>query len=46
MLGVTSAWHKLNHLDETTIVSQTIANYFPYSDLFVTLLLFLPGLQL
>ena len=43
MLGVTGAWHKLNHLDETTIVSQTIANYFPYSDLFVTLLLFFAG---
>jgi len=43
MLGVTGAWYKLNHLDETTIVSQTIANYFPYSDLFVTLLLFFAG---
>ncbi len=43
MLGVTGAWYKLNHLNETTIVSETIANYFPYSDLFVTLLLFFAG---
>jgi AGCS family alanine or glycine:cation symporter len=43
MLGVTGAWYKFNHLDETTIVSKTIANYFPYSDLFVTLLLFFAG---
>ncbi len=43
MLGVTGAWYKLNHLNETSIVSATIANYFPYSDLFVTLLLFFAG---
>ena len=43
MLGVTGAWHKLNHLNETNVVSETIANYFPYSDLFVTLLLFFAG---
>lgn len=43
MLGVTGAWHKLNHLAEADVVSQTIANYFPYSDLFVTLLLFFAG---
>jgi AGCS family alanine or glycine:cation symporter len=43
MLGVTGAWYGLNHLSETEIVSTTIANYFPYSDLFVTLLLFFAG---
>ena len=43
MLGVTGAWHKLNHLSETSVVSETIATYFPYSDLFVTLLLFFAG---
>lgn len=43
MLGVTGAWYKLNDLTETEIVSKTIADYFPYSDLFVTLLLFFAG---
>ncbi|MFK7967813.1 MAG: amino acid carrier protein [Rickettsiaceae bacterium] len=43
MLGVTGAWHNLNHLSETNVVSHTIANYFPHSNLFVTLLLFFAG---
>lgn len=43
MLGVTGAWHSLNHLPEASIVSETISNYFPHSDLFVTLLLFFAG---
>jgi len=43
MLGVTGAWYKLNDLSESDIVSKTIGGYFPYSDLFVTLLLFFAG---
>lgn len=43
MLGVTGAWHKLNNLSESDIVSRVIGEYFPYSDLFVTLLLFFAG---
>ncbi len=43
MLGVTGAWHALSHLNETEVVSKTIGSYFPYSDLFITLLLFFAG---
>jgi len=43
MLGVTGAWHMLNHMENSDIVTTTIGNYFPYADLFVTLLLFLAG---
>ncbi len=43
MLGVTGAWHTLNHLQPSDIVSTTLSGYIPYSDLFMTLLLFFAG---
>lgn len=43
MLGITGAWYNLQHVSETRVISETIANYFPYSNLFVTLLLFFAG---
>ncbi len=43
MLGVTGAWYSLNHLSATEAVSTTISGYFPYSNLFITLLLFVAG---
>lgn len=43
MLGVTGAWHTLNHLDPSDIVAQLLSNYMPYSDFFMTTLLFFAG---
>ena len=43
MLGVTGAWYTLNHLKPSDVVATILSNYFPYSDLFVTLLLFFAG---
>lgn len=43
MLGVTGAWYELNHLTPSDLVSTILADYFPYSDLFMTVLLFFAG---
>ncbi len=43
MLGITGAWYKLQGMRPSDIVSMTFSNYFPYSDIFVTLLLFFAG---
>ncbi len=43
MLGVTGAWHILNKLEPSDIVASTLSNYVPYSDIFMTLLLFFAG---
>lgn len=43
MLGVTGAWYTLNHLEPSDIVAQTLSGYVPYSDFFMTLLLFFAG---
>jgi len=42
-LGVTGAWYKLNHVPSSDIVATVLADYLPYSDYFVTLLLFFAG---
>jgi len=43
MLGVTGAWYKLNHLAPSNIVAKLLSEYIPYSDTFMTLLLFFAG---
>ena len=43
MLGVTGAWYTLNHLQPSDIVAQLLSGYIPYSDIFMTLLLFFAG---
>lgn len=43
MIGVTGAWHSLNHLEGSGIVASIMSDYFPYSDVFMTLLLFFAG---
>ena len=43
MLGVTGAWYTLNHLQPSDIVAQLLSGYVPYSDIFMTLLLFFAG---
>ena len=43
MLGVTGAWYTLNHFAPSDIVAQLLSGYIPYSDLFMTLLLFFAG---
>jgi len=43
MIGVTGSWHSLNHLIPSDIVAQLLSTYIPYSDLFMTLLLFFAG---
>ncbi len=43
MLGVTGAWYSLNHLEPSDVVAQLLSNYIPYSDVFMTLLLFFAG---
>ncbi|MDG1436968.1 MAG: amino acid carrier protein [Rickettsiaceae bacterium] len=43
MLGVTGAWYTLNHMQPSDIVAQTLSEYIPYSDSFMTLLLFFAG---
>lgn len=43
MLGVTGAWYKLNDLSPSDLVARTLSDYFPYSDIFTTFLLFFAG---
>lgn len=43
MVGVTGSWHILNHLAPSDIVARLLADYIPYSDLFMTILLFFAG---
>lgn len=43
MVGVTGAWYTLNHMKPSDVVSSIIGSYFPYSELFITLLLFFAG---
>ena len=43
MVGVTGAWYTLNNLEPSDIVAQILSGYIPYSDLFMTLLLFFAG---
>ena len=43
MVGVTGAWYTLNHMKPSDVVSSIIGDYFPYSELFMTLLLFFAG---
>lgn len=43
MLGVTGAWYKLNHMTPSDIVAQSLSEYIPYSDMFMTLLFFFAG---
>ena len=43
MLGVTGAWYTLNHLAPSDIVANILSGYVPYSDIFMTLLLFFAG---
>jgi len=43
MVGVTGAWNTLNHLIPSDIVAKILSSYIPYSDLFMTLLLFFAG---
>lgn len=43
MLGISGAWYSLNHLKPSDIVAKIISSYIPYSDLFMTFLLFFAG---
>ena len=43
MVGVTGAWHTLNHLNPSDIVARILDGYIPYSETFMTLLLFFAG---
>ena len=43
MVGVTGAWYTLNDYEPSDIVAQLLSNYIPYSDFFMTLLLFFAG---
>lgn len=43
MIGVTGSWYTLNHLDAGDLVAKILGDYFPYSDLFVTCLMFFAG---
>ncbi len=43
MLGVTGAWHTMNHIKPSDVVAITLAKYLPYSDLFMTVLFFAAG---
>lgn len=43
MVGVTGSWYTLNHLAPSDIVARLLADYIPYSDLFMTILLFFAG---
>jgi AGCS family alanine or glycine:cation symporter len=43
MIGVTGTWYSLNHLVPSDVVAQLLSGYIPYSDLFMTLLLFFAG---
>lgn len=43
MVGVTGAWYTLNHMKPSDVVATIIGDYFPYSELFITFLLFFAG---
>ena len=43
MIGVTGSWYTLNHLQAGDLVAKILGDYFPYSELFVTLLMFFAG---
>lgn len=43
MLGVSGAWNTLNHLSPSDVVATVLSKYFPYSDLFMTILMFFAG---
>lgn len=43
MIGVTGAWYTLNGYAPSDIVAQLLSQYIPYSDSFMTLLLFFAG---
>jgi alanine or glycine:cation symporter, AGCS family len=43
MIGVTGTWYSLNHLVPSNVVAQLLSSYIPYSDMFMTLLLFFAG---
>ena len=43
MLGVTGAWYTLNDLAPSDIVANVLSGYIPYSEIFMTLLLFFAG---
>ncbi|RTK92229.1 MAG: sodium:alanine symporter family protein [Rickettsiales bacterium] len=43
MVGVTGSWYRLNHFEPSDVVAQLLSNYIPYSDFFMTLLLFFAG---
>ncbi len=43
MIGITGSWYTLNHLDAGDLVAKILGDYFPYSDLFVTCLMFFAG---
>ncbi|MDX2049957.1 MAG: amino acid carrier protein [Rickettsiaceae bacterium] len=43
IIGVTGAWHNMSHLEPSEVVSKIFSLYFPYSDYFLTLVLFFSG---
>ena len=43
MIGVTGAWYTLNNLAPSDVVAALLSDYIPYSDIFMTLLLFFAG---
>ena len=43
MVGLTGTWYTLNDVIPSDIVAQLLADYIPFSDLFMTLLLFFAG---
>ncbi len=43
IMTITDSWYKLNHLPSANVVSNVLTNYFPYADLFITILLFFAG---
>jgi len=43
MLGVTGAWYTLNDLAPSDVVAKVLSGYIPYSEIFMTLLLFFAG---
>lgn len=43
MVGVTGSWYTLNNFEPSDVVAQLLSNYIPYSDFFMTLLLFFAG---
>ena len=43
MVGVTGAWYTLNHLNPSDLVAQLVSDYIPFSNIFMTFLLFFAG---